>query len=177
MKLLDICGGKQAIVDDDLYDKLKKFSWRMSHGYVRTDFRCPHGDRTTRSLHQIVYALNNQTYECDTTYTEYGLHINHKNWDRLDNRLDNLELISAERNNQMHRKKATDASGYRGVYKKGNKWYAQIRVGGKKIYLGAYPTETAAALKYNDYIYAHKMDRELNPVNYEDWRDENIIDS
>ena len=161
MKLLDICGGKQAMVDDHLYDRLKKMSWYMSNGYVQTEIRCPH-DKIKKCLHQVVIALNNQTCECDTTYTEYGLNINHKNWDKLDNRLENLELLSAERNNQMHRIK--NASGYRGVYKKGNNWKAQIRFGGKTIYLGIYPTETMAAQKYNEYITEHNLDRELNII-------------
>jgi len=162
MKLLNVYGGKQAMVDDHLHDKLNEISWHMSNGYVQTTFRCPHGDRIWRYLHQIVFALNNQTYECDTTYREYGLNINHKNWDKLDNRIENLELISAERNNQMHR--ITNASGYRGLRKQGNTWVAQIQVGGKKIYLGTYETETMAALKYNEYIIANSLDRELNII-------------
>lgn len=166
MKLLDIFGGGQAIVDDDLYDRLNQFSWRMGDNkrYVITHIRCEHGPRTTRYLHQIVIALTNQTCICDSTYAEYGLSINHKNWDKLDNRSENLEIISAERNSQMQRKKATDASGYRGVHKYHNKWRVQINVGGKKIYIGAYETETTAAQKYNEYIIANSLDRELNII-------------
>jgi len=177
MKLLNVFGGEQAIVDDHLFDRLNKFSWSINKGYARTKFWCPHDDKdkTGRTLHQVVFALNNQTCPCDTTYIEYGLQINHKNWNKLDNRLDNLELISAERNNQMKRIK--NVSGYRGVQKHGAKWRTRIQIDGKCIHIGVYETETMAALKYNDYILAHKMDRELNPVNWIDWRDENIVDS
>ena len=76
--------------------------------------------------------------------------INHKNLNKLDNRLENLEIVShRENSNQKHIK---SSSKYTGVswYKSNKRWIAAISVSGKKIYLGSFNNEYAAHVAYQN---------------------------
>ena len=79
--------------------------------------------------------------------------IDHINFDGLDNRRINLRPCSKSQNSSRARRISN--SGYRGVYKKRNRYEAQIKVNGKIVFLGCFkcPKEAAkiydtAALKY-----------------------------
>lgn len=165
MKYLNVCGGSQALVDDDLYDRLNEFSWCLGNrGYPQTRLKCEHG-RTMRMLHQVVICLfYNIDCLCDTTYAEHGFNIDHINHDRLDARIENLRYLSAERNKQRQQKQTKHSSQYRGVSwdKATGKWMARIQIDGKPLYLGLFDTEDAASAAYNNYITLHGLDRELN---------------
>jgi hypothetical protein len=70
--------------------------------------------------------------------------IDHKNGVRLDDRFDNLrEATNAQ--NQCNRK-ALAKSGYKGVHKhtQCNSWTAEIKVNGRKHYLGSFRTAEEA---------------------------------
>src|SRR5690606_32781536 len=74
--------------------------------------------------------------------------INHKNSNRLDNRLENLERVTSRENN-CHRVKGTKQhSQYTGVTLatgiRNKKWIAQITVNSKSINLGYFYTELEA---------------------------------
>lgn len=78
----------------------------------------------------------------------HKLVVNHKNFDKLDNRVENLE-ITTQRNN-TNRKHIKSSSKYTGVYrcKTGKKWISTIVINGKKNYLGRFKKEIDA---YNTY--------------------------
>jgi len=74
--------------------------------------------------------------------------INHKNFNTFDNRLDNLEVVTARENSNKKHLKST--SKYVGVcwYKQTNKWKAQISIKRKKKSLGYFKTEIEAHNAY-----------------------------
>ena len=78
-----------------------------------------------------------------------GMHIDHINGDKTDNRRANLRLVSPQLN-QVNRKRVSIAntSGYRGVARtlasSRNPWRAQITVNRRGIHLGLFPTLEAA---------------------------------
>ena len=81
---------------------------------------------------------------------KYDVVVNHKDFNRENNHVDNLELISARENtNQKH---LTSVSKYVGVvwHKKNNKWQSQIVINGKRKYLGQFVNEYNAYLAYQN---------------------------
>jgi hypothetical protein len=75
--------------------------------------------------------------------------IDHINKDPSDNRICNLREATRSQNNSWHGKKR-GASGFIGVIKIGPTYEARIRVNGKRIYLGKYPTAEDAARARDD---------------------------
>lgn len=94
--------------------------------YVQSATRT-NGKKTTISLHRLI-----------TGFIK-GMHVDHINHDTLDNRRNNLRIISNSEN-QQNRKGATRSSttGIRGVYwsKKSKKWKVQIKVNKVQIHIG-----------------------------------------
>ena len=74
--------------------------------------------------------------------------VDHKNNNSLDNRLENLQLITIRENSTKDRNKAL--RGVTGAYldKKRSKWTSVIQINGTSIFLGRYETEEVAALAY-----------------------------
>ena len=74
--------------------------------------------------------------------------VDHINNIKLDNRLENLQLITQRENSSKDRK---GTSVYRGVSwaKQNKKWIAQITINKKKINLGYFTIELNASKAYN----------------------------
>ena len=85
-----------------------------------------------------------------------GMHIDHINGNRYDNRLCNLRLATPQQNAQNRPKRQGTSSKYKGVYwsKPHNKWRAQIQHDGAWFNLGLYDSEEDAA---NAYLGASKL--------------------
>lgn len=79
---------------------------------------------------------------------EYGEHVDHKNFCRLDNRDENLSCGTQQANNRRCRKRQTPWP-YKGVRKIGNSWNARITVNRIAIHIGSFPTAEEAALAYD----------------------------
>lgn len=82
----------------------------------------------------------------------YKLVVNHKDFDRSNNNLDNLEVVSQRENTNL--KHFNFTSKYTGVSfnKTSNKWISQIHINGKQKYLGLFNTELEAHNKYKEYL-------------------------
>lgn len=77
--------------------------------------------------------------------------VDHKNGNPLDNRIDNLQLITEQHNIAKGKMWNSNTSGYRGVcyIKETRKWLARVKVNKKQIHLGCHLTKEDAALAYN----------------------------
>jgi len=79
----------------------------------------------------------------------FNMVVNHKNLNKHDNRLDNLEVITMRENgNKKHI--PNQHSKYVGVYKHYGRWVSGITVGKTKIYLGCFQDEYEAHLAYQN---------------------------
>jgi len=106
------------------------------------------GIRTQRMVHQFVAMtfLNHKPNGMD-------LVIDHINFNKLDNRLDNLQIITNRENTS--KKNKISSSKYLGVHwdKKNEKWRSIISLNGNKKHLGYFTKEIEA---YNAYKKALK---------------------
>lgn len=143
-KLIPLTQGYSAIVDDDDYDYLIQWKWcavknkRMFYA-ARNLYWNLNGNERGRVLlmHRELIGVS-------------GLMVDHINRDSLDNRRQNLRLVTNSQN-QMNRQSRLGASKYKGVHwnKDNMAWKSQIRVGGKKMYLGYFHNEKEAAIAYD----------------------------
>lgn len=78
-----------------------------------------------------------------------AVQIDHINCERDDNRIANLRPCTKSENQQNRRPQANKHAP--GVYRTGNRYLAKIwQPGGRRLYLGSYPSVEAAAKAYAD---------------------------
>lgn len=82
--------------------------------------------------------------------------INHINFNKTDNRVENLEIVSNRENSNMKHLKSS--SKYIGVSwdKQKNKWRSSIYINGKLKYLGHFIEEKDASIAYQNELYFQK---------------------
>jgi outer membrane protein assembly factor BamB len=128
------------------------FVWRIGRKHVIAG-------TTAGSLDNYGYLIimvDRQRYRAHRLawFYSYGVwpadQIDHINRDRVDNRLVNLREANNTENAQNTLKKKNNTSGHKGVRldKRFGLWYAHIRVGGNKHYLGTFPTAAEAGECY-----------------------------
>ena len=152
MKQIPIGGmkgkGLYAIIDDIDLALVSRFTWHITRkGYVEA--------RVPVKL-KSKYNVNGIQIQRLLLWDKIrnGLLVDHINGDKLDNRRENLRLVTMSQSNMNRRninfKRRQDIlSKYKGVWWDRNKWRAAITVAGKKIYLGRFHNEDEAAFAYN----------------------------
>ena len=80
---------------------------------------------------------------------ETGYVIDHINRNKLDNRFENLRVITAKENSYNRTKSKNSNNTYKGVKKSGNKFSAVISKDGIKREIGGFDTEEDAAKAYD----------------------------
>lgn len=76
--------------------------------------------------------------------------VDHRDGNRSNNRFINLRLATRSQNASNSKLRTDNSSGYKGVYRHGNKWRAEIRVDGKLERIGSYNTPEEAADAYQE---------------------------
>jgi hypothetical protein len=145
MKKIPLSQERYAIVDDEDFDRVSQYKWSYIGGYAKRAGMREDGRRRLYPLHRFIMNLP----------PESSLMVDHINFDRLDNRKENLRICTKGQNNYNHGPKdrlGKSTSQYKGVsYKKDtvNKWRARIGVDGTEVILGYFSTEEEAAEAYN----------------------------
>lgn len=97
----------------------------------------------TFNIHQLVSIVFLGHNNCG-----YKLVVNHKDLNKQNNHVDNLEIVTQREN--ANRKHCKSSSQYVGVHwhKVAQKWIARIVINGKLKYLGCFTNEYDAHLAY-----------------------------
>ena len=134
------------------------FTWKMQRGTIRIgsiagsklgDYWSIRLSNKTHLAHRIAILY------VDGAFPAIGTEIDHINGDSLDNSYSNLRVVSKTINNQNRRRAyKTNKSGYLGVHKEplytNNPWKATIKVSGKSLSIGHFPTPELAHAAYID---------------------------
>lgn len=141
MKKIPLTRGYEAIVDDVDYPSVSQYKWHA----------VPKGPgliyAVRESMHKKIY-LHRDIMKLENS----GQIVDHINHNCLDNRRENLRIVTPTQNQQNARRHKAGTSKYKGVYwnKQLGKWEAKIRTpSGKRVRLGSYEKEEAAADAYN----------------------------
>lgn len=145
VKEIPLTQGQFALVDDEDFEWLNQLSWQAAWNPSSKGYYAQHtqhlridGKRSTKSIgmHRLILnAPKNKVVD----------HINHNT---LDNRKENLRIVSFRQNRQNL--KINTTSKYSGVCwdKKLKKWFARIAIAGMMKPIGYFPKEQSAAKAY-----------------------------
>jgi hypothetical protein len=133
MAEITLTNGGVALVDDEDVAKLAGHCWYLIRNrrgmYAKT--------RRNVAMHRLILNLN-----------DGRRHVDHINGNGLDNRKQNLRVVSVAENLGNRQKKIAGSSKYVGVCKYKDKWHASISVDYKRINLGRFKTEEDAFAAY-----------------------------
>lgn len=128
-------------MDEEVFEELNRFRWsgepQRNTVYVR---RAERGK--TIKMHRVIMNV-----------TDPKCHIDHINGDGLDNRKENLRMVTNHQNRLNSRTYKTNQAGYKGVSPiqtvTGLRWRSTITLNGTQHHLGCFDTPTEAALAYD----------------------------
>jgi len=154
-----------AVLDPEDQDLLTSHRWTLLNkgkGYYRTNWRCAHcPSAITVFLHQAVVNRSLGLCPCDRSYREGDMHINHKDYNPLNNRRCNLEIIPASLNlSDQERKSNTGFIGVRTTPE--GRFQAYYGTKGKYKYISSHSTAEEAARARDAYVIAQGLDLKLN---------------
>jgi len=105
----------------------------------------------TNKIHQLVAVAFLDHITCG-----FKLVVNHIDFNKQNNNVDNLEIVTSRQNlNQKHRKSSSKFTGV-SWYKQSKKWKAQIDINGKKKHLGYFVSELDASNAYQTALLNHQ---------------------
>jgi hypothetical protein len=130
--------GHQAIVDPEDYEMLNQYKWSLSpYGYACRNQREKGKYVAHIAMHRVI--MN----------APEGVHVDHINGDRLDNRKVNLRLATHQENLRNRGKTKRNGSGFKGVIAERGKWRAEIKKEKVNVFLGYYYHPLEAAMVFN----------------------------
>ena len=122
------------MIDEEDRKKVEKYRWHVNSGYLRGWV----GNKKMRLQNYIISPPD-------------GYYVDHINGNPLDNRKENLRIVSKIENSRNRKLNHNNTSGYRGVYydKRSDNWVARINYFKKKLHLGSFNNKKDAACAYN----------------------------
>lgn len=133
INLLGVGKDKQFIISINSLDRVLSHDWYLNKsGYPFSYTAIYH------TLHRFLFGRQ-----------EKGMVIDHINRDKLDNRINNLRVISAKENSYNRTKNNNSENKYKGVQKRGTKYVAVISKDGVRREIPGFNTEEDAAACYD----------------------------
>lgn len=135
MKLIILTKGKCAQIDDDDYERINQWKWKVdSHGYAVRVYQ----NKTIFMHREIIH-------------TPEGMCTDHIDHNPLNNCKNNLRICTMRENQGNSILRCDNSSGFKGVcFDKGRKrWIAKIHSGNKRKTIGRYKNPEEAAIAYD----------------------------
>lgn len=132
MKKIKLTQGKFALVDNEDFEYLSQWIWVVHKGwdtYYARAFDYRGSKKPVRIyMHRIIYKAKK------------GDIVDHINRNGLDNRKENLHIVSPSVNNLNQKKRIDNTSGYKGIWwnDRRKKWIVEMWKNKKKYYFGGY---------------------------------------
>lgn len=151
MKTIQLTQGYVAQVSDGDFERVRQYKWcaqvaRHPDGSIKNVYavrgvRRADGTCTTQNLHRFILDVTDQKVQVDHAPDQSGLNCTREN----------LRLATHAENQHNQRLRINNSSGVKGVYwhKATQKWYAQIRVNGKRKYIGIFTSLADAKQAYD----------------------------
>jgi hypothetical protein len=134
--------GVRILIDDEDFDKANrgKSLFVKSNGFVVISKRTSRTSGKHIYLHKEIMGVGK------------GVHVDHINHDRLDNRKSNLRICTHAENQRNKNKRVDSQFKYKGVrrYGRSKRWHAFITVNRVSYRSELLATEEEAALAYNE---------------------------
>lgn len=131
---------------------LLQYKWRPARGTdANTDYAVRNSRRDSAGKQKRIF-LHRVILDAPV-----GVDVDHINGNGLDNRRCNLRPATQAQNRHNQRLARNNSSGRKGVrwHRQKHKWYAQIKVAGKHLHLGAFTDLDEAARAYDKAAIAH----------------------
>lgn len=146
-----------TLVDEEDFEWLLQHSWCASRCH-RNKFVAVRG--VVRDGHHKTIYMHREILGLTPGDPRQANHINH---DTLDNRRDNLVIITATANKRFQPSRGGSSS-FVGVTWDAprHRWRAQIQIDGKVINLGRFTSESEAARARDEFVLANSTGHELN---------------
>ena len=146
------CSDKIMLCDAEDWETLKETTWFYDSGYVKARKK-----GKSLKIHRVIMNAPD------------GMEVDHINHNPLDNRRENLRIVSHVVNMANRGRQTNNKTGVNGVYwnPRVKRFYAQINVNGKRKYLGCYKEfEDAKAARIRaEYIYLMPFIEEGTAIN------------
>lgn len=126
-----------TVVDDQDFERLSSAKWSAKHTGSTKDGGRWYAYGASGYLHRVIM-------DCP-----YGQYVDHINGCGLDNRRENLRIVTCAEN--IHNSAARNKTGFKGVRptKNGKRFIAYMTQSGKQNYLGTFEKVEDAAAAYN----------------------------
>ena len=148
MKTIKLTQGQETVVDDDFVVEHRYYAYRDYSIKSRVVYYAERkvtvdGKKKHQGLAHDVLGI--KQWELN------GKQVDHINGNRLDNRRENLRIVTNQQNQMNKQSRVNTSSIYKGVawYKPTKKWCSRIGINGILYHLGLYDTQEQAAFMYN----------------------------
>jgi HNH endonuclease/AP2 domain len=157
--------GTKCLIDDEDFERLNQYKWGLVKS--KTGSYAARGTRSNGVYRKIL--MHKELLPC----LDKKLIVDHINGNKLDNRKQNLRIVTRSQNLQNSKKRNDSNNKYKGVRKQyKDKYCARIQIDkNTRLYLGYFNSEIEAAKAYDEA--AKKYFGEYAQLNFKESNDGN----